>query len=109
MPAIVNDRIAGTRITIYDIVHYLEAGRSPEVIAGILPVTVEQVQCAIQCIEEHKDAVMAVHRQIEERIARGNPPEIEAKLEQTRRKMEEWLKQRRQAQSTSETSGEGPR
>ena len=81
---IVNNRIAGTRITVWDVLHYLEHGRSPEEIAGILPITVEQVRGTMQYIEEHKDYVMEVHRQIEERIARGNPPEIEAKLVESR-------------------------
>jgi uncharacterized protein (DUF433 family) len=106
MPAIVNDRIAGTRITIYDIVHYLEAGRSPEVIAGILPVTVEQVRCAIRYIEEHKDAVMAVHRQIEERIARGNPPEIEAMARESHARLMARIQERQRARS-QEVNGAG--
>lgn len=83
---IVNNRIAGTRITVWDITYYLEKGRSPEYIAQVLPVTVEQVRAAIRFIEEHKDEVMAVHRQIEERHARGNPPEVEAKLAESRAK-----------------------
>jgi len=47
-------------------------------------VSLEEVRAAASCIEEHKDEVMAVHRQIEERIACGNPPEIEAKLAESR-------------------------
>ncbi len=84
--AIINDRIAGTRITIWDIFHYLENGRSPEYIAGILPVSVEQVRAASAYIEAHREAVEAGHRQIEERIRRGNPPEVEAKLAESRAK-----------------------
>ena len=99
--AIVNDRIDGLRITIYDVVHYLEAGRSPQEITERLPLTLEQVQGAIRYIEEHKDEVMAVHRQIEERIARGNPPDVEAKLQETHarlmRRKEELRRASRQA------------
>jgi uncharacterized protein (DUF433 family) len=105
---IVNGRIDGLRITIYDIVHYLERGRSAERIAEILPLTLEQVQAAIRYIEEHKAEVMEVHRRIEERIARGNPPEIEAKLEQSRLKMEAWIRERRRVQNqNTEVNGEG--
>ena len=98
--------IAGTRITVYDIVHYLEAGRQPQEIARILPLTLEQVLTAVKYIEEHKAEVMAVHQRIEARIARGNPPEIEAKLVATRAKMQAWLKERQQAKS-KEAEGAG--
>src|SRR5262245_9543701 len=103
---IVNNRIAGTRITVWDVLHYLEHGRSPEYIAGILPITVEQVRGTMQYIEENKEYVMAVHRQIEERIARGNPPEVEAKLAETRAKMRAWLDERQRAKS-QEGNGDG--
>lgn len=93
---IINKRIDGTRITIYDIVHYLERGRSAEEIQAILPIlSLEQVQAAAQYIEEHKAYVMEVHRQIEERIARGNPPEIEVQREETQARMKAWLEERR--------------
>jgi uncharacterized protein (DUF433 family) len=105
---IVNNRIAGTRITVWDITYYLEKGRSPEYIAEVLPVTVEQVRAAIGYIEAHKEEVMAVHRRIEERHARGNPPEIEAKLAESRAKMRAWLEERQRAKS-QEGNGEGDR
>jgi uncharacterized protein (DUF433 family) len=103
---IVNNRIAGTRITVWDITYYLEKGRGPEYIAEVLPVTAEQVRAAIEYIEAHKEEVMAVHRQIEERHARGNPPEVEAKLAQTRAKMQAWLKER-QREKSQEGNGDG--
>ena len=105
---IINNRIAGTRITVWDITYYLESGRSPEYIAEILPVTEEQVRAAIRYIEEHKDEVMAVHRQIEERHARGNPPEIEAKLAESRTKRLALMEQLRKAKC-QEGNGEGHR
>jgi hypothetical protein len=79
--------------------HHLlpENNRSPEYIAEILPVTVEQIRAAMQYIEEHKEEVMAVHRQIEERIARGNPPEVEAKLAESRAKRLALMEQFRKA------------
>jgi hypothetical protein len=36
---------------------------------------------------------MAVHGQIEARKARGNPPEMTAKLAQSSTKLQAWLKQ----------------
>jgi uncharacterized protein (DUF433 family) len=79
-----NHRIAGTRITVYDVFHYLEAGRwTPAEIAEALRLSPEQLDAAIEYIDEHRDEMMAVHRRIEERNARGNPPEVEAKAQES--------------------------
>jgi CRISPR/Cas system-associated protein Cas10 (large subunit of type III CRISPR-Cas system) len=43
-------------------------------------------------IEDHHDEVMVVHRQIENRKARGNPPAILTKAAKSRAKVQEWLK-----------------
>jgi uncharacterized protein (DUF433 family) len=75
--------INGTRFTVYEIVHYLESGWVPLEIAQVLRIPLEHVQAATHYIEEHREEVMAVHREIEERIARGNPPEIEAQLQES--------------------------
>jgi uncharacterized protein (DUF433 family) len=103
---IVNNRIAGTRITIYDVVQYLEYGWSAEGITEILPLSLEQVEAAIRYIEEHKAEVLEVHRQIEERHARGNPPEIEAMAQESHARLlarvEEFKRRKRQ-----EANGEG--
>jgi uncharacterized protein (DUF433 family) len=85
---ITNNRIDGLRVTIYDVLHYLEAGRSVEEIADILPLTPIQVEAAIGYIKEHQEAVMAAHAEIEARIARGNPPEIAARAQAGRARME---------------------
>jgi uncharacterized protein (DUF433 family) len=100
-----NGRIDGIRVSIYDVYVYREAGWGVERIMEILPLTREQVEAAIRHIEEHRAEVEAVHRRIEERNARGNPPEIEAKLKESRRKMEAWLQARRAR--TAEVNGEG--
>src|SRR5262245_23256796 len=91
-------RIAGTRSTVYDVYHYLEGGDWHYTeIAKLLQVTPEQVLAAIRHIEEHKEEVLAVHRQIEERNARGNSPEVLAKLEVSRAKRQAWLKAHQEA------------
>jgi len=71
------------RITVYDIIPYLERGWHPSYIPTILPITTAEVMALVQYIEEHKEEVMAHHRNIEERIARGNPPEVEERLRQS--------------------------
>ena len=74
---IVNNRIDGLRVTVFDVLYYLEAGRSHAEIADILPLTLEQIEAAVRFIDEHRDEVMGVHRRIANRLERGNPPEIE--------------------------------
>ena len=89
---IVQNRIAGTRITIWDVLHYLETGWSRPEIAATLHLTEAQVAVAARYIEEHRDEVMVVHQQIEDRKARGNPPDILAKVAKSRARLQEWLK-----------------
>ena len=88
---IVQNRIAGTRITIWDVLHYLETGWSRPEIAATLHLTEAQVAAAASYIEDHQDEVMVVHRHIEDRKARGNPPDILAKAAKSRAKLQAWL------------------
>ncbi len=90
---IVNNRIAGTRITVWDVLHYLEHGWSWPEIAATLQVSEAQVEAATQYITAHREALLAVHRQIEARKAHGNPPDIQAKLARSRLKLQAWLAQ----------------
>lgn len=89
---IVKNRIEGTRITVWDVLHYLEAGWSCPAIAATLHLSEAQVGAAVSYIEDHRDEVMVVHRHIEERKARGNPPDIRAKAAKSRAKLQDWLK-----------------
>jgi uncharacterized protein (DUF433 family) len=94
-----NGRIAGTRTSVYDIVPYLEGGRfTLEEIAQHTAISMEELQVALKYIEENRDEVMRVNREIDERHARGNPPEIQVKIEQASanaKKFREWLAVRR--------------
>ena len=92
-PMIVHNRLAGTRITVWDVLHYLEAGWSYREIAETLRLNDAQVEAVAQYIEDHKEELLVVHRQIEERKARGNPPAITAKLAKSRTRLQEWLQQ----------------
>lgn len=80
--------IIGPRVTVYHVYEYLVHGRSKEEILDILPITSEQYDRAILYIDQNRTNVEEIHRQIEERIARGNPPEIRARLEESHRKFE---------------------
>ncbi|MCI0464442.1 MAG: DUF433 domain-containing protein [Gemmataceae bacterium] len=90
-------KIKGTRITVYDVYYYLVKGRSPEKITEILPLSLEQVRAVGAYIDAHKEEVDAVHKQIEERIARGHPPEVQAKLDAIKAKYDVLWADRRRA------------
>jgi uncharacterized protein (DUF433 family) len=85
--------LKGTRITVYDVIPYRLAGRDAADIASILrhgypAITTEHIEALFQYMDQHHDEVMAVHGKIEERNARGNPPEIEARLLKSREKLQ---------------------
>ncbi len=78
--------IAGTRITVYDVLDYHTLGWHPTTIAATLRLSSEQVVAAIRYVEEHKDEVMAEYQKILDRCDRGNPPEVQARLDATHAK-----------------------
>lgn len=56
--------IAGTRITLYDIMDYLNAGWTPKLIPGWLHLTQEQLNAALSYIEEHRSEVEAEYQTV---------------------------------------------
>ena len=98
-PGILNDRISGTRITVWDVYLYLEAGCPVDEIAEELRLSTDQVRDAVEFINRNREHVAAGHQRIEERIARGNPPEVEAHREKSAEKMRAWLEACRNAPS----------
>jgi uncharacterized protein (DUF433 family) len=76
--------ISGSRITVYDVLAETRAGATPEELAGWYQLDVEQIQMALRYIEEHKEEVERNWAAIKARHARGNPPEIQAKIEALR-------------------------
>ncbi|MCI0462646.1 MAG: DUF433 domain-containing protein [Gemmataceae bacterium] len=88
--------IAGTRITVYDVLDYHLDGEHPTMIALELGVSSEQVEAAIRYIEEHRDQVLADYQGMRDRCARGNPPEVQARLDATHAKYQAlWAERRR--------------
>ena len=85
--------IAGTRITVYDIIDYRQNGWHHTAIAAQFRLSSDQVLAAIRYIEEHEEEVMAAYSKIMERINQGNPPEIEAKRQASHAKLLERLAQ----------------
>ena len=91
MAAIMNHRIVGTRVSVWDVLHHLHNNWTVPEIADVFGISPEEVQAAVDYIAEHEDEVWDVHRQIEQRNAHGNPSEVEAKLAQARVKRLAWL------------------
>jgi uncharacterized protein (DUF433 family) len=74
-------KIVGTRITIYTIYYYVLQGWHHTTIAALLSLSSDEVLAVMAYIDAHREQVDAVHQQIEARHARGNPPEVQAKLD----------------------------
>jgi uncharacterized protein (DUF433 family) len=92
-----NPRIAGTRISVYLIFEFVQAGWRPSDIAFWLSIRKDEVEAAIRYIEEHKDEVTAEYAKIMERINRGNPPELQAKLDAAHDRLQGILRERRRS------------
>jgi uncharacterized protein (DUF433 family) len=80
--------IAGTRITVYDIWDYARVGHHHTYIAAVLGVSSAQVIAGLEYIDAHKPRVLAEYEKILARVNRGNAPEIEAKLVESRAKLQ---------------------
>jgi uncharacterized protein (DUF433 family) len=78
--------IAGSRITVYDVLYETQAGITPPEIAALFRLQVEQVEASLRYIQEHHEEVLANSQKIQDRHARGNPPEIQAVIEATHAK-----------------------
>jgi uncharacterized protein (DUF433 family) len=86
--------IKGTRITVYDICDYERKAWPNERTAAWLKLTVQEVEAARFYIDRHRAEVMAEYQKMLDREKRGNPPEVQAKLDAiagtARRKLEEF-------------------
>ena len=68
---------------------YAEGGRHPSSIAVILGVSTAQVEAALDYFAENREDLLKDYRVILARIARGNPPEVEAKSQRLAEKVAE--------------------
>jgi hypothetical protein len=80
-------RLVDSRINCHDVYHYLKHGRPHTEIALALLISREEVLALIHYIVEHEEAVEANWQAFETMVAKGNPPEVEARLEASRRKL----------------------
>ncbi len=56
--------IAGTRITLYDVMDYVMAHYPPRFIQGLFDLTEEQINTALAYIEAHRSEVEAEYQQV---------------------------------------------
>jgi uncharacterized protein (DUF433 family) len=81
--------IAGTRITIYDVMDYWTAGWHCEQIAGLFRLPPDDIQAAIAYIEAHKAEVLTEYQRILARHSQAQPPpEIQEKLVHSHQKLQ---------------------
>jgi uncharacterized protein (DUF433 family) len=91
--------IAGTRITVYDVLDYVQEGWRYDQIAGVFRLPPEDIQAALQYIEAHRAEVMADYEQILARSRQARyTPEVEAKLARSRQKLQTKLAELRARQ-----------
>jgi uncharacterized protein (DUF433 family) len=88
-------QLSTCRITVQDLVPYLQQGYSCDEIRAVMPVlTREDVRAVEQYVRDHYDAVMEQDRRIRERNAqRTTPPEIEEIRQRGHAKALDLLKQ----------------
>jgi uncharacterized protein (DUF433 family) len=94
--------IAGTRITVYDVLDYVQEGWRYDQIAGVFRLPPDDIQAALQYIEDHRAEVMADYEQILARHRQVQyPPEVQAKLARSRQKLQAKLAELRARQQTT--------
>jgi uncharacterized protein (DUF433 family) len=80
--------LAGTRITIYNLLPYFEDGWSDSAIAEVYNISCDQILALRNYFEQHKEEVPLKNGKILERIAQGNAPEVEARRSKSHTKLE---------------------
>ncbi len=77
--------IAGTRITVYDVMDYYKDGWHRDQIAALFRLSSRDIQAAIDYIESHKEEVEKDYQKILDRHRNYKyPPEVQAKIDKIR-------------------------
>ena len=92
--------IAGTRITVYDVMDYLTQGWHRDKIARLFRLSSRDIQAAIDYIDEHREHVEAEYQRIIQRHRDHEyPPDVQEKLDRSRgtarKRVEEIRRQRK--------------
>lgn len=98
--------LVGTRITVYNLFDYfLDPTATEDYICKLYDLTPEQVAAMRAYVLNHPDEVLAEHLKIEERIAKGNPPEVREEAKRTHEtfmRFKAWLDERKRADEEEE-------
>jgi hypothetical protein len=87
-------RLKGSRINCHDVYDYLKHLHAHTEVALALQISHEEVLALIHYIVEHEEEVEANWEAFEAAAAKGNSPEVEAKLAETRARMQLWRQER---------------
>src|SRR4051794_35218010 len=102
-------RLKDSRINCHDVYSFLKHERAHTEIAIALQISLEEVLALIHYIVEHEKEVEDNWQAFEAAAAKGNPPQVEAMLVQTRARMKTWreeqLRQRGQEQARERSAG----
>jgi uncharacterized protein (DUF433 family) len=102
--------IAGTRITVFDVMDYFKEGWHRDRIASLFRLSSRDIQAAIDYIEEHREEVEADYRQILERHRNYRyRPDVLAKIDKCRGTAQQRREElrRRRAQETDDAEDHG--
>ena len=97
--------IEGTRITVFDVLYYLRAGRSRDYIAAMLGLSSRQVELAQEYIQTHKAELDAAYDKNDARVRRGNPAWVEERLKQNRARFDAFVTQCKENQDVGHNGG----
>jgi uncharacterized protein (DUF433 family) len=86
--------IAGTRITVYHVWEFSQAGDGRDDIALTFGLSSRQVQAALDYIAANRDQVERQYTEIQERISQGNSDWVEDRLRQNREKLQRRLREK---------------
>jgi hypothetical protein len=98
-------RLKSSRISCHDVYDYLKHFRPHTEIVLALQISHEEVLALIHYIVDHEEEVEANWQAFEAAAAKGNTAEVEAKLSETRTRMQAW-RQERLRQRTEEKAHE---
>ncbi len=94
--------IKGTRITVYSILDFVIEGWHCERIADFFRLHPQEVRAAMEYIRKHTLEVLRDYVKILERCERGNPPEIQAKLDASHKQFKRFMREIRAAKARGE-------
>jgi len=99
--------IAGTRITVYDVMDYRKHGWHRDRIAAQFRLSSDQVQAAFDYIDAHQAEVAVAYEEILERSRNYQyPPDVQAKLDACRGRAAAMLEEIRRRRHKSDGNGD---